>query len=189
MKRIANRHQTDLVSILATLVTGLDEDETADDILNYLDTVGRHALLTDESRPLEEYVIVRIGDDEDGDRCDKWIRRGSVTAHNEVQAMSFAKHDIGSVCDGYFAVRAADWSDDQTVRQDTAAESDESEIDDSEPDDNVLIALTLLVVNPGVRSYLEQHDPALLRQARNALFEATGLKPIDDQEGGDLSPA
>ena len=88
MKRIADRPPTDFVGILATLVTGLDEDETDEAIINYLDSIGRHALLEDQTSPLEEFVIVRIGDEEDGDRCDKWIRRGSVTARNEVQAMS-----------------------------------------------------------------------------------------------------
>ena len=62
-----------------------------------------------------------------------------------------------------------------------ASVTDEPESDDSEPDDNLLIALTLLVVNPGIRAYLEQHEPALLRQARNAMYEATGLLPIDGE--------
>ena len=56
--------------------------------------------------------------------------------------------------------------------------------DEDEPDDPVLIALVLLVTNPGVRAHLERHDPRLLRQARNAMFVATGLKPISE-EGGD----
>ena len=65
-------------------------------------------------------------------------------------------------------------------------ESDETEqpgsVSELEPDDKALIALTLLMVNPGIKAYLTKHDPALLRQARNAMFEAAGLKPID--EGG-----
>ena len=62
----------------------------------------------------------------------------------------------------------------QTVRPEEVAE----------PDDDVLIALTLLVVNPGVQAYLERHDPALLRQARNAMYVGTGLLPIDDKANG-----
>ena len=110
MKRISHRHESSFVSILATLVTGLDEDEEDQDILNYLELVGRQALLDDETSPLETYVIVRIGDEEDGNQCGKWIRQGSVTARNEVQAMSRARQaHIGTVRDGMFAVRAADW--------------------------------------------------------------------------------
>ena len=60
----------------------------------------------------------------------------------------------------------------QTIRPDAAAE----------PDDDVLIALTLLVVNPGIRAWLEQHDRDLLHQARNAMFVASGLLPIDGKE-------
>jgi hypothetical protein len=110
MKRISHSQPANPVSILATLVTGLDEDEEDQDILNYLDLVGRQVLLDDEVSPHEVYVIVRIGDEEDGDRCGKWIRAGTVTARNEVQAMSRAKQShIGSTRDGMFAVRAAHW--------------------------------------------------------------------------------
>jgi len=110
MRRLHESNQSDPVSILATLVTGLDEDEEPETLLNYLDTVGRHALLSDETGPSGVFVIVRIGDEEDGDQCGKWIRRGSVTARNEVQAMSYARQaHIGNVRDGMFAVRAADW--------------------------------------------------------------------------------
>jgi hypothetical protein len=165
MRHIDETHQSDAVSILATLVTGLDEDEEPETILNYLDLIGRQALLDDQTSPNETYLIVRIGDEEDGDQCGKWIRTGSVTARNEVQAMSLARQaQIGTVRDGMFAVRAADWP----------------EGDDPEPDDNVLIALTLLVTNPGIRAYLEEHDPALLRQARNAMYVASGLLPFED---------
>jgi hypothetical protein len=66
--------------------------------------------LADESGLWGEFVIVRIGDEEDADQCGKWIRKGSVTARNEVQAMSRAQQaHIGTVRDGMFAVRAADW--------------------------------------------------------------------------------
>jgi hypothetical protein len=110
MKRNSHRWQADLVSILATLVTGLDEEEDVQSILNYLNLVGRQALLDDQISPQEVYVIVRIGDEEDGDLCGKWIRQGSVTSRNEVQAMSRAMQaHIGNVRDGMFAVRAADW--------------------------------------------------------------------------------
>src|SRR5579859_2080286 len=104
MQRLSHRRQTDLVSILATLVTGLDEGEQDQAILDYLDLVGRQALLDDQTSPLKAYVIVRIGDDEDGGLRGKWIRQGSVTARNEVQAMSYARQaQIGSVRDGMFA--------------------------------------------------------------------------------------
>ena len=110
MRRVHEKHQSDPLSILATLVTGLDEGEDDETLLNYLDTVGRHALLADESGPHEVYVIVRIGDEEDGGLRGKWIRKGSVTARNEVQAMSRAQQaHIGNSRDGMFAVRAADW--------------------------------------------------------------------------------
>jgi len=108
--RLSHRRQTDFVSILSTLVTGLDEEEEDQTILNYLDLVGRQALLDDQTSPLEQFVIVRIGDEEDGNLCGQWIRQGSVSARNEVQAMSYANQaQIGSVRDGKFAVRAADW--------------------------------------------------------------------------------
>ena len=54
------------------------------------------------------------------------------------------------------------------------------QVDSPEPDDDVLIALTLLVVNPGIRAYLEKNDPALLRQARNAMYVGSGVLPIDE---------
>jgi len=72
-----------------------------------------------------------------------------------------------------FVSELAEEPGEQTIWPDVAAEPDELK-------DNVLIALTLLVVNPGVRAYLEQHDPALLRQARNAMYVATGLRPLND---------
>ena len=191
MKHISHRNQSDLVGILATLVTGLDEDEDDQTILNYLDLVGRQALLDDESSPHEVYVIVRIGDEEDGDRCGKWIRQGTVTARNEIQAMSLAEQArIGSSRDGMFAVRAAHWPN-QVHASDPIEDPAEPTIradEVAEPDDDVLIALTLLVVNPGVQAYLEKHDPALLKQARNAMYVGTGLLPIDEKdiaEGGD----
>jgi hypothetical protein len=110
MMRLSHKRQTDFVSILGTLVTGLDEEEEDQTILNYLDLVGRQTLLDDQTSPLEVYVIVRIGDEQDDDLCGQWIRQGSVTARNEVQAMSYARQSqIGSVRGGMFAVRAADW--------------------------------------------------------------------------------
>jgi hypothetical protein len=68
----------------------------------------------------------------------------------------------------------------QTIRPEVVAEPD-----DLEPDDNVLIALTLLVVHPGIRDYLAQHDPALLWQARNAMYVGSGLLPIDGKPDQD----
>jgi hypothetical protein len=110
MRHVHERYQSDPLSILVTLVTGLDEGEDDETLLNYLDTVGRHVLLADESGPWGVYVIVRIGDEEDGALCGKWVRAGSVTARNEVQAMSLAQQSqIGNVRDGMFAVRAAHW--------------------------------------------------------------------------------
>jgi hypothetical protein len=67
-------------------------------------------------------------------------------------------------------------------KQNAAAASAVVPAGDEGRDDQVLIALTLLVTNPVIRAYLEKHDPQLHRQARNAMYEATGLKPIN--EGG-----
>src|SRR5258708_37836526 len=104
MKRMSDRHQTDPLSILATLVTGLDEDEEVLDILNYLDLVGRQALLDDQTSPQEVYLIVRIGDEEDGNLCGKWIRRGSVPPPDEGQALNLpGQPHIGKVQDEMFA--------------------------------------------------------------------------------------
>jgi|GEM_PF-5532708 len=91
----------------------------------------------------------------------------------EGQVTLYCRHHHG------YASELIDEPGDETIRPDA-----------DEPD--VLTALTLLVTNPGVRAHLEQHDPALLTLARNAMFEASGLLPNDNAEtkpSGDMLQA